>query len=372
MTPPFLGCTRCINMYKHNRKHFGEKIFICGYERGSNPRVTNLGPLWPGGSVLYMRKHESKRETEVKAGICLQVAVSTRHSLVACCASVGALNGTRWSHIATGPQNPAMLIGLLLVISVGWKSLYVYTLCKHKEQHICKTVHQTPWVLNLWARLVTHSLPRSFPLRKPRGPNLSKRMACTRCCFWLKVVKLGKVQEIKRTSVASSAHQPGCMVSFQATLNFPFLEPKHAFENRLRMASRLSVVAACVLSSDGACVCYKKVTWLILPVVICLSQRLSHACLSINIFILWNCVQLIISVIIYLMVTYYMDNRSNSRANTCVKSRLFIEEMYLLVKKPMQVSDLVLWWIIVTVRIAWLHAGDSSFKFLPYQLSTVV
>jgi hypothetical protein len=28
------------------------------------------------------------------------------------------------------------------------------------------------------------------------------------------------------------------------------------------------------------------VTWLILPVVICLSQRLSHACLSINKFIL--------------------------------------------------------------------------------------
>jgi hypothetical protein len=29
-----------------------------------------------------------------------------------------------------------------------------------------------------------------------------------------------------------------------------------------------------------------KATWLILPVVICLSQRLSHACLSINSFIL--------------------------------------------------------------------------------------
>ena len=28
------------------------------------------------------------------------------------------------------------------------------------------------------------------------------------------------------------------------------------------------------------------VTWLILPVVICLSQRLSHACLSINNFVL--------------------------------------------------------------------------------------
>jgi hypothetical protein len=30
----------------------------------------------------------------------------------------------------------------------------------------------------------------------------------------------------------------------------------------------------------------KIVTWLILPVVICLSQRLSHACLSINNFVL--------------------------------------------------------------------------------------
>ena len=30
----------------------------------------------------------------------------------------------------------------------------------------------------------------------------------------------------------------------------------------------------------------KIVTWLILPVVICLSQRLSHACLSINDFVL--------------------------------------------------------------------------------------
>ena len=30
----------------------------------------------------------------------------------------------------------------------------------------------------------------------------------------------------------------------------------------------------------------RTVTWLILPVVICLSQRLSHACLSINKFVL--------------------------------------------------------------------------------------
>ena len=59
------------------------------------------------------------------------------------------------------------------------------------------------------------------------------------------------------------------------------------------------------------------VTWLILPVVICLSQRLSHACLSINKFLLWNCEWLIKSVIVYLMVSCYMDNCGNSRANTC-------------------------------------------------------
>ena len=65
----------------------------------------------------------------------------------------------------------------------------------------------------------------------------------------------------------------------------------------------------------------KSDTWLILPVVICLSQRLSHACLSISV-ILWNCEWLIISVIVYLIVFYYLDNRSNSRANTCVNSQL--------------------------------------------------
>jgi len=54
-----------------------------------------------------------------------------------------------------------------------------------------------------------------------------------------------------------------------------------------------------------------------------LSQRLSHACPSINTFIQRNCVQLITSVIISLMVHLYMDTRSNSRANTCAKPRLF-------------------------------------------------
>jgi len=60
---------------------------------------------------------------------------------------------------------------------------------------------------------------------------------------------------------------------------------------------------------------------LILPVVICLSQRLSHACLSISI-VQRNCRRLIKTVMVYLMVLCYLDNRSNSRANTCTKGRL--------------------------------------------------
>ena len=109
-------------------------------------------------------------------------------------------------------------------------------------------------------------------------------------------------------------------------------------------------------------------TWLILPVVICLSQRLSHACLSVNKSTLWNCEWLIKSVIVYLMISYYLDNRSNSRANTCTQSWL-LEGMYLLDTKPMRFGGD--WWFIITLRIAWSCTGDESFKFLPYQLSMV-
>ena len=44
--------------------------------------------------------------------------------------------------------------------------------------------------------------------------------------------------------------------------------------------ARWRVVAASDLWKEGIA------TWLILPVVICLSQRLSHACVSINSFVL--------------------------------------------------------------------------------------
>ena len=117
---------------------------------------------------------------------------------------------------------------------------------------------------------------------------------------------------------------------------------------------------------DASALC-RAVTWLILPVVICLSQRLSHACLSINQFVRWNCEWLIISVIVYLMIPSHMDNRGNSRANTCTKSRL-LEGMYLLGKNQPEATRTT-WWFMITERTACPCGGGGSFKFLPYQLS---
>ena len=49
-------------------------------------------------------------------------------------------------------------------------------------------------------------------------------------------------------------------------------------------------------------------------------KTLICACISINI-IQWNCEWIIVSVIVYLVFFYYLDNRSNSRANTCINSQ---------------------------------------------------
>ena len=93
-----------------------------------------------------------------------------------------------------------------------------------------------------------------------------------------------------------------------------------------------------IVGSISSTFCWKISTWLILPVVIRLSQRLSHACLSINNFVLWNCEWLIISVIVYSIVPYYLDNRSNSRANTCINTQLLVGRVAFIRLKPMQSS----------------------------------
>ena len=61
------------------------------------------------------------------------------------------------------------------------------------------------------------------------------------------------------------------------------------------------------------------VIWLILPVVICLSQGLSHACVSISI-IRRNCEWLITSVIVYLIIESYMDNRDKLQLIHAIRS----------------------------------------------------
>ena len=53
---------------------------------------------------------------------------------------------------------------------------------------------------------------------------------------------------------------------------------------------------------------------------------------------LQNCEWLIISVIVYLIVPYYLDNRSNSRANTCINTQLLVGRVAFIRSKPMQSS----------------------------------
>ena len=104
--------------------------------------------------------------------------------------------------------------------------------------------------------------------------------------------------------VKATGEQPCLKVSYQRATRMLLMSV------RLRCAISISIETddwicsaflrhECPKNEQPKCI----VTWLILPVVICLSQRLSHACLSMNVSILWNCEWLIKSVIVYLMVT---------------------------------------------------------------------
>jgi hypothetical protein len=86
---------------------------------------------------------------------------------------------------------------------------------------------------------------------------------------------------------------------------------------RLGQPPFAQLLAVCLVTTPQTSM--GRVIWLILPVVIRSSQRLSHACLSINIITLKLRMAHYISYI-YLIVPYYLDNRSNSRANTCVNT----------------------------------------------------
>lgn len=114
----------------------------------------------------------------------------------------------------------------------------------------------------------------------------------------------------------------------------PSLEPPGAFGSPLcRVPSRH-------LSRDdraGAVVCYgprsslpKRATaiWLILPVVICLSQRLSHACLSTNRSHGETANGSLDQLWFIRSYKSYLDNCGNSRANTCNQAPTSREERF--------------------------------------------
>ena len=58
----------------------------------------------------------------------------------------------------------------------------------------------------------------------------------------------------------------------------------------------------------------------------------------------------------------YLDNLSNSKANTCTKPRL-LKVVYLLYEN--QCGTPGIWWFIITLGST---SVDASFKFLPHQL----
>ena len=105
---------------------------------------------------------------------------------------------------------------------------------------------------------------------------------------------------------------------------------------------------------------------MILPVVICLSQRFNHACLSIS-FLLRNCEWLIITVIIYYTVSDSLDTHGNSRANTCLQTQL-LGRVALIRYRTNPGSA---WFLLIHSVLANRLSGDEAIKFLTYQLPTV-
>ena len=69
------------------------------------------------------------------------------------------------------------------------------------------------------------------------------------------------------------------------------------------------------------------------------------------------------------MVTHYLDNRSNSRANTCVKTRLRGRVVFIRYRTNPGIPGTLVIHNNRTNRMA--SAGDRFFKLLTYQLPTV-
>ena len=96
---------------------------------------------------------------------------------------------------------------------------------------------------------------------------------------------------------------------------------------------------------------------------ICLFQSLSHACLRISELIQWICGWLIKTVWIYSMDVreYYMDTRSNSRANTCKNARGSPKGCIYWILKPNPSGGFVCWFTITDRTASSEAVGRSTF-----------
>ena len=131
----------------------------------------------------------------------------------------------------------------------------------------------------------------------------------------------------------------------------------------MKMSCQMFYIVAFRIDASRHDPCVAPLTCLILPVVICLSQRLSHACLSINFCMVTlrahqNSKSLFDSI-------HKMDTSGNSGAHTCIQTRLMQCCVYYIPNLPTSVVFLM---IHDKILIAF---GDESFMFLPNQHSMV-
>ena len=148
--------------------------------------------------------------------------------------------------------------------------LYRFTMCKLRLQRNCRF---GPWLVGDPFR----GLPKAqgWPalearLREPGSVALSSRCMCSGTLVgpdWM-------VQRGFMGNAPLSPDRPAVMVGLCG------LKASPTIVGLCKCSGASAPGAVGLPSADG--LLGKGATWLILPVVICLSQRLSHACLSIN------------------------------------------------------------------------------------------
>ena len=129
----------------------------------------------------------------------------------------------------------------------------------------------------------------------------------------------------------STCVSPGRLTSGKLTQPHGFLSQRHASLRGLRSApfpdsSAPSVTGIYLYLPRtfwATCLGSARIRYLVDPASSHMLVSKTKPCKSkYKQFIRRNCRWLIKTVIVYLMVSYYLDNRSNSRANTCTKAQL--------------------------------------------------